>query len=56
VELSGIIEKTGNFGVNFGGSVGFWGKNKGRWVGLEGLGKIGKVETFENVQKPYRNL
>jgi hypothetical protein len=56
VELSGIIEKTGNFVVNFGGSVGFCGKNKGRWVGLEGLGKIGKKKAFENVQKPYRNL
>ena len=38
-------------GVIFRGDVGFWGKN-GAWrVNLQGLGKIGKKKTFENVRK-----
>jgi len=35
----------------FRGDIGFWGKNGGWWANLQGLGKIGKKKTFENVQK-----
>jgi len=33
------------------GDVGFWGKNGGWFVKLQGLGKIGKEKTFENIRK-----
>lgn len=32
------------------------GKNRGRGVKMWRLGKIGKIETFKNLQKLYRNL
>ncbi len=38
-------------GVNFGGHVGFWVKNKDQGVNLQGLGKPGKKKTFKNVRK-----
>jgi len=39
------------FGDDFGSNRGFWAKNGGWRVSLWDLGEIGKVETFENVQK-----
>jgi hypothetical protein len=39
------------FGDDFGSNRGFWSKNGGWRVSLWDLGKIGKVETFENVRK-----
>jgi hypothetical protein len=41
----------GFFEVIFQGDVGFWGKNGAWWVNLQGLGRIGKKKTFENVRK-----
>jgi hypothetical protein len=38
-------------GVNFGGHLGFWVKNKDQGVNLQGLGRIGREKTFKNVQK-----
>jgi len=46
--------KMGKLRVNFGGNIGFWGKNGVWWVNLLSLGKIGKKKrskTFENVRK-----
>ena len=41
----------GKFGDDFGSNRGFRAKNGGWGVRLWGLGKIGKVKTFENVRK-----
>ena len=41
----------GFWGLFSGGDVGFWVKNGDWLVELWGLGKIGKEETFRNVQK-----
>ena len=38
-------------GVGFGGYVGFWAKNEGWWVGLWGLGKIGKRKSVKKREK-----
>jgi len=35
-------------GVNFGVGVGFWVKNKDEGVKVQRLGKMGKIQTFEN--------
>ena len=47
--------KLGFFKVFYEGDVGFWSKNGTLWVNLQGLGKIGKAETFENVRKRLKN-
>jgi len=39
----------GKLGVNFGGHVGFWVKNKDQGVNLQGLGRIGRKKPFKNV-------
>jgi len=51
LKLSRIMKKTGKLGVNFGGHVGFWVKNKDHGVNLQGLGRMGKIKTFKNVRK-----
>jgi len=35
----------------FRGYVGFWGKNGGWFIKLQGLGKIGKKKPLKNVRK-----
>jgi hypothetical protein len=50
-EIVRNFKKLGFFGVIFGGCVGFWAKIKGEGVKLQRLGKIGKIQTVENVRK-----
>ena len=57
-EIILIFGKIGILGVKFsyflGLDVGYCAKNGGRRVSLQGLGKIGKARTFENVRKTHK--
>ncbi len=47
--MSGILQKIEFLGLIFEVQVSFQVKNKDEGVSLRRLGKIGKIETFENV-------
>ena len=46
-----IFKKWGNLGFILRWDVDFWVKNEGWWVGLGGLGKIGRKKMEKNEEK-----